>query len=566
MSGNPKFHHRKGLKTQLQRERALRMEALEERTLLSVSPVEYEALCAQYSDLNLPQDSSDLNIIEITAEQLSLAALKDAIATAGTTTQSDLIVVRTTEDVNTITYTASTDELNININASQYGSVTIVSLGETNLTLDANQMCRVMTVAGSTKANLGGLTIQNGKAGRGGGIYVNSGNLLVTNSEISFNTATATGAEDGGGGIHVISGTLTVTSSKISGNTSYSGGGIWNNGSATVISSIITNNKATYSGGGIRNSRGTATIINSEISNNTASSYGGGIYNGYYNSAYTFNVINCTIAGNTANSGGGIYRYTGTVNVTNSIIATNNAGSGKDVSGSLNGSNNLSSYTAWNGSDNIAYDPDSPLFYNIGKGDYRLAPGSQAIDMGNNQYAYNAGMDETWTDILGNPRFVGDIIDLGAYESFDFRISQRGIYVGDVLLSWMQYENTANVRLTWVSGTNKTVLGTFDSVGEYTWDTTAFADGYGQLTVEYLDENGTTILSSAITGLILNECRCSPWQYYRLRNVGGRQGASGFGTCQPQKRQSDDRKLGSREILEKRVPVLVFWFHPDRAG
>ena len=43
MSGNTKFHHRKGLPSPLNRERALHMEALEERTLLSVSPLDTDA-------------------------------------------------------------------------------------------------------------------------------------------------------------------------------------------------------------------------------------------------------------------------------------------------------------------------------------------------------------------------------------------------------------------------------------------------------------------------------------------------------------------------------------------
>ncbi|MBQ9454446.1 MAG: carboxypeptidase regulatory-like domain-containing protein [Thermoguttaceae bacterium] len=211
------------------------------------------------------------------------------------------------------------------------------------------------------------------------------------------------------------------------------------------------------------------------------------------------------VANSAVNRGGGINNESGSFKLYNTIVACNTANTGNDVYGTVSAYNCLSSYTAWGGSDNIEYDPNSPLFYNIENGDYRLAPGSQAIDMGNNQYAYNAGMDEFSTDIIGEPRFIGANIDIGAYESSDFRSSQRGIYVGNVILSWVQFENAVNVRLTWVSGTTRTVLGTFESVGEYTWDTTAFADGYGQLTVEYLDENGSAILSSTVTGLILND-------------------------------------------------------------
>ena len=53
--------------------RALRLEALEERELLSVNPAEYSALREAYDQIALPESLDDVNVIElpeITAEAL----------------------------------------------------------------------------------------------------------------------------------------------------------------------------------------------------------------------------------------------------------------------------------------------------------------------------------------------------------------------------------------------------------------------------------------------------------------------------------------------------------------
>ncbi|MBQ6108750.1 MAG: hypothetical protein IJK97_11125, partial [Thermoguttaceae bacterium] len=105
--------------------------------------------------------------------------------------------------------------MTLDIDATQAGSVTIIGLGPQNLTLDANQKCRVLTVSGETTvANLGGLTITNGSVANkyGGGIYKSAGTLTITNSVISGNTASHS-ADSYGGGIYNNSGTLKITNS-----------------------------------------------------------------------------------------------------------------------------------------------------------------------------------------------------------------------------------------------------------------------------------------------------------------------------------------------------------------
>ena len=422
------------------------MEPLETRDLLSVTTgaidnAEYAEIRAKYPDFNLPKLQADLNVMTITPDDgaLSLADLKSAIADAGTTQKPDLILVRTSATANSVTYTSSSDEISINIDASRYGSVTIIGWGEENFTLDANQKFRVMSVSGSsTIVNLGGLTILGGKTPvSGGGIYNSSGTLTITNSTISGNIASSFG-----GGIYN-SGTLIITNSEISRNISSSFcGGIYNYGTLIITNSEISRNNAYSYGGGIYNESGTLAVTNSEISGNIASSRGGGIYN----ESGTLTVTNSTIAGNTASGsssyGGGIYQSgsSSTAKVYNTIIACNTAKSdGNDIYnagfGSVYGYNSLSSCTEWGDEDNnVVYDQNLPLFIDANKGDYRLTIGSQAIDKGNNAYAVVSQGVALAYDWDGFPRIVNGAVDIGAYEYNSYTvlpIPQTSIFVSD---------------------------------------------------------------------------------------------------------------------------------------
>ncbi|MDR1269477.1 MAG: hypothetical protein LBK82_08130 [Planctomycetaceae bacterium] len=340
--------------------RRLHMESLETRELLSVTAAEFGELRSQYADLNLSANMNDYNVIEITASQLSDSNLRNAITTARSTTENDLIVVRTSATENTITLSGS--QLSITSSAATYGSVTIVSLGDNPLTIDGNRQSQIFSITSNAIVGLAGLTITNGYSedSDGGGIYngatltitkstitentvygdmsssgggiSNSGTLIVANSTISNNFAMS--GEDGtcsGAGIENSFGTLTVINSTINNNIAYStggdltsclGGGISNWGTLTVTNSTITLNGADNFGGGIVNRYGTLTVTNSMITKN-ASKYGGGIDNDS-----TITVIDSTIAENTADSGAGIYNSSdGTIDVTNSVIAQNSASS-----------------------------------------------------------------------------------------------------------------------------------------------------------------------------------------------------------------------------------------------
>lgn len=233
------FSNQKNRKIKTQYKHLLRLESLEERALLSAVPLsasEYADLRAQYADFNLPENMEDMNVITLDlAEGDGLTALQDAITTAGTTEKSDLIVVRTSETANTLTYTSDENELYIEIDANDFGSVTIVGWGVQNLMLDVDLQsnCGIEVFGETTIAKLGGLTITNAYNGISSfesdevmvthcnilssdinGIASVYGTLTVTNSTISNTTE--------GCGIYKSEGTLTVTDCTISGNAGYS--------------------------------------------------------------------------------------------------------------------------------------------------------------------------------------------------------------------------------------------------------------------------------------------------------------------------------------------------------
>ena len=74
--------------------------------------------------------------------------------------------------------------------------LTLTGLGANNLTIDANQMSRVINVTGDVPLTVAGLTLTGGmSANQGGGIF-SGGDVTLTNSSVSGNAS-----ERGGGGI-----------------------------------------------------------------------------------------------------------------------------------------------------------------------------------------------------------------------------------------------------------------------------------------------------------------------------------------------------------------------------
>jgi len=310
----------------------------------------------------------------------------------------------------------------------------------------------------------GMLTVTGSSISENGGCGIWSlGTLAVADSVLAENGSDEVSVKASvKGGIHN-EGTATVTDTQITGNLSSIGGGVANwDGTLVMRDCVISENSATFRGGGIANEQnfGTAvvTLENCVITGNAATqnAEGGGIFNfGTLNVANTvitgnaadadgggiftvgaLNLTNSTVAANTANGpGGGICQYmeTATTVINNTIVALNEASAGNDlfnVDGAVSGSNNLisdgSDQTALiDGADgNLVGTADEPIDPRFVRnpaegdlGDLRLRLDSPAVNAGNTSLAVNALGTPLTVDLDGDPRIQGAAVDMGAYES-----------------------------------------------------------------------------------------------------------------------------------------------------
>ena len=141
-----------------QHSRICRVEALENREMLSVSVAEFAALRDVYEHLDLSANIADYNIIEIKSGQISVQSIQEALALAGQTRKDDLIVIRTDRSNNTLTLQAN--PITIDIDSARFGSVAIVSLSasHTLLTVDTQNLSRAFRINNGDVA-LGGMEI-----------------------------------------------------------------------------------------------------------------------------------------------------------------------------------------------------------------------------------------------------------------------------------------------------------------------------------------------------------------------------------------------------------------------
>ncbi len=239
-------------------------------------------------------------------------------------------------------------------------------------------------------ATLSGFTLTGGAtqaAAYGGGIYCTATNCFVTNCVIAGNAAPYAAGVFGG----------TLNNCVIKGNTAaYTGGGAQQ---STLVNCILIGNSAPTinigNGGGAYYS----TLVNCLLTRN---------FSGYVGGAAGFcNLINCTVVNNsTAAYAGSLLNGT----AKNSIVYYNyNYYTNAETGSGLTFSNCCVSFPVSPsfGANNFT---NPPMFVNLTAGDYHLNAASPCINTGNNSFITNS------TDLDGNPRIVGGIVDLGAYE------------------------------------------------------------------------------------------------------------------------------------------------------
>lgn len=362
---------------------------------------------------------------------------------------------------------ADTDLQTINVPAGTYYAYTVLGVGGNvavhgsgqGTTILYGQGGGVLTLGPDTTAAIDHLTITNGVAGTGGGIY-NVGDLSLADVELSNNTATATAggairnfgtlvlnrvivtdseAVRNGGGISNEDGaSLTIIDSTISENqvttSPYSGGGIYNSSSGSVIiqNTTLSGNSAPVGGGLFNN--GSAMLTNVTLSGNSASTTltagGGAIFNNGYVPAQLW-LWNVTIAGNTSTIPAALVN-SGSIEVMAHTIVADNTGGDCINSGSISGANehhNLggdgtcaSDGLMTDPSDQTSTDPKLLALADNGGPTMTMAldASSPAIDAGG---TCMSGGSPLLTDQRGWPRTVdGDVngtatCDIGAFEA-----------------------------------------------------------------------------------------------------------------------------------------------------
>jgi parallel beta-helix repeat protein len=251
-------------------------------------------------------------------------------------------------------------------------TTTILGPGAKLLTVSSNKTSRVFLVQGGSAA-MSGLTITDGVADRGGGLYDNRGILSMTGVTVCGNTARYFG-----GGVYNRYGTLTLSDTTISGNSAAFGFG-------------------SVAGGGLATGQGgSATLTNCTVSGNTSTGFGGGLYN----CASTLALINCTVSGNSAAGAPDLYILNDSTTTLKNTIISGSTG------GIFTGTNNV-----------IGDDPLlAPLGYYGGQTmTMPLLPGSLAIGAG------TTGADVPKTDQRGQDRTGG--VDIGAFQSQGFTLT-----------------------------------------------------------------------------------------------------------------------------------------------
>ena len=290
-------------------------------------------------------------------------------------------------------------------------ALTIIGPGASALAISGNHASRVLRVIGSA-VSLSGLTIRDGSADAGGGIF-NLGTLTLTDAIIEDNVAA-----NQGGGIENQD-TLTLRDVTIHHNTAGSdGGGIRNySGSSITLNRVtLSENTASIDGGGINN-RGTLTATNITVSGNAAGGTGGGIAN-----SVSITLTNGTISDN---NGHGFfmdgYSYTKAA-LKNTLIANNSTGNCILNRPITSQGHNLSSDDSCAGSFIAAGDLNNtaPLLDALADNGgstqtQALQPGSPAIDAGTNDGCPATDQREATRPLDGN-RDGSAVCDIGAVE------------------------------------------------------------------------------------------------------------------------------------------------------
>ncbi len=398
--------------------RKARFESLESRELLAASqgvdPATLAALVAAYPGFDLSDvAASNVYVVDATSGTTT-AKLKEAITAAHNRAGADLIVVKTSANPATVTFSTSKDAITID----DADPVTIVAWGESPLTIDANGKTRAFVATKRSELALGNITITNAKSGDGGAVR-SSGPLTLDRVAVYDSEST------GNGGAVYCESALTMANAIVSGCLAKGdGGGVY-----------VTN--ATGSGALV-----TSRIVNSTITGNVAGNGGEGLGGGVYFKGMDaeFNILAELVIDNSIVVQNLSSATECDVNIYNSAFMNEAEIDGEvyrfeiPVAALIDGSGNLSSFIYWTSTydaedetktgSNVLYHEATPVFerdYDFETrtlGDYRLfyTEASQTIDHGVSAAAVYGNGAKLVRDFDGAARVRNGRVDIGAYE------------------------------------------------------------------------------------------------------------------------------------------------------
>lgn len=266
----------------------------------------------------------------------------------------------------------------------------------------------------------------NDSLGHGGGIFSELSSPIISESFIIGNFAIRAG-----GGMAFYQSDPTIKENVISENTTieYSGGGIliWESDARIENNTIIGNYGSNGGGISLFESVVIGGVVNNLIVENSSEFFGGGVF---CKGATGF-IANNTIVDNQTIYGGGVFIYESYPNIINNIIWGNTCTAPPghqvyiwdvysesifmycDIQGGLDAFGGTGSGENFNGTYEYNIDLD-PMFVATGEAPFTLQDSSPCINAGTPD---TSGLNLPEYDLVGNPRIVDNIVDMGAYEN-----------------------------------------------------------------------------------------------------------------------------------------------------
>ena len=273
-------------------------------------------------------------------------------------------------------------------------SVTIQG-GSPGVTLNGNATGTVLTVTAAVTLTVRNLTVTNGAAADGAGIFDHfcASIVNVSNAVVAGNAAT-----NDGGGVDAECAAVNVSGSSVSGNFAGSqGGGVALDGGSTLTltaSRLNANTAADSGGGSYAEGASTVKAINSTVAGNSAGSDhvnnddGGGIWSG----GSTVILTGATVSGNAADDGGGLnIDFGSTLVATGSTISDNTAdGRGGDgFGGGIRVFDSSVSLTTTKVAGNANTSSNSGLFEGDGGGIYFEGASTASVSLADSSVDHN---------------------------------------------------------------------------------------------------------------------------------------------------------------------------------